>query len=142
MTMWIKGVAAALVLAGSAFLASEPAQARVSFGIHIGPGGYPGPYYRGGYDPACDPYSRWYNPYRCDDDWYYDDYYNGGIFIDGIWFDSGHWRHRHRHGTAAASRARCCALGPRFLRKPRARRRSRTPRRKSLPRAAHLPALH
>jgi hypothetical protein len=96
MTKWMKGVAAALVLAGSAFLASEPAQARVGFGIYIGPGG-PDHYYRGGYDPVCDPFSRWYNPYRCDARLYDDPYFDGLIFIDGFWHD-GYWRHRHHHG--------------------------------------------
>ena len=95
MTMWIKGAIAALALAGSAFVATEPAQARVSIGIGIGGPGY-GPGY--GYDPACDRYSRWYNPYRCDARYYDDDdYYDGPIFIDGLWYD-GHWRSRwHNH---------------------------------------------
>ena len=98
MTMWFKSAVAALALAGSAFVATEPAQARVHVGVVIGGPGY----YRGGYDPACDRYSRWYNPYRCesryDDDYYDDGYYDGPIFIDGIFFDGGHWRHRHHRG--------------------------------------------
>ena len=96
MTMWIKGAVAALALAGSALVASEPAQARVSVGIGIG---IPGPYYgeyRSGYDPACDPYSRWYNPYRCDAGYYDDGYYDGPIFVDGVWWD-GRWRSRWNH---------------------------------------------
>jgi hypothetical protein len=89
MTMWIKGAIAALALAGSAFVAAEPAQARVSIGIGIGGPGY-------GYDPACDRYSRWYNPYRCDAEYYDDDFYDGPIFIDGFWYD-GRWRSRWHH---------------------------------------------
>jgi len=65
-----------------------PADARVSIGF--GFGGY-GPYYGYGgypgyYDGYCDPRSRWYDPYRCDD---YDDYdyYDGPVFIDGFWFN-------------------------------------------------------
>jgi hypothetical protein len=97
MSMWIKGAIAALALAGSAFVATEPAQARVSIGIGIGvPGPYYGPY-RSGYDPACDRYSRWYNPYRCDAEYYDDGYYDGPIFVDGFWYD-GRWRSRwHNH---------------------------------------------
>jgi len=100
MTYWIKGLVGALVLAGSTFAVSEPAQARVSVGIGVGGPGYYGPGYGRGYDPYCDRYSRWYDPYRCDaayDDAYDDDYYDGPIFIDGIWFEGRH-RHRFHHG--------------------------------------------
>jgi hypothetical protein len=55
----------------AAVATSAPAQARVSIGIGLGYpgyyGGYPG--YYGYYGPSaralCDPYSRWYDPYRC-----------------------------------------------------------------------------
>jgi hypothetical protein len=100
MSNWITGVMGALVVAGSSLVAAEPAQARVSVGIGIGiPGPYYGPGYgyAPGYDRACDRYSRWYDPYRCDAEYYDDGYYDGPVFIDGIWFD-GRFRHRHHHG--------------------------------------------
>ncbi len=70
-----------LALAGAAFATAAPAEAHVSIGIGIGPGYYGG--YGPGYGAVCDPYSRWYDPYRCND---YDDdydYYDGPVFIDG-----------------------------------------------------------
>ncbi|MEJ1970450.1 MAG: hypothetical protein WDN03_17755 [Rhizomicrobium sp.] len=83
------------MLAGAAVATAAPAAAHVSVGI--GFGGY-GPGYYGGYGPGpvCDPYSRWYDPYRCDD---YDDdgYYNGPVFIDGIWLNGG-FRSRYYGG--------------------------------------------
>ena len=102
MSYWMKGLVAALLLGGSTLVASEPAQARVSVGIGIGipgPGYYgPGYGYGRGYgrgDVYCDRYSRWYDPYRCDAEYYGDDdYYDGPVFIDGFWFD-GRYRHRH-----------------------------------------------
>jgi hypothetical protein len=68
----------ALVLAGAATVAaSAPAEARVSVGIGFGPG------YGGYYAPpsySCDPYSRFYDPYRCG---YYDSYYAPGYYYGG-----------------------------------------------------------
>jgi hypothetical protein len=86
MTKFALGACAIL----AAFAASAPAQARVSIGIGLGyPGdyGYPGYYYGPPARAVCDPYSRWYNPYRCRAYYYadYDDNYYGPVFIDGIW---------------------------------------------------------
>ena len=65
----------------------------MSIGIGFGFPGYygPPPYYA-----YCDPRSRWFDPYRCDD---YDgyDYYDGPVFVDGFWFD-GPFRSRYWHG--------------------------------------------
>lgn len=87
----------------AAVATTAPAEARVSIGIGLGyPGyyGYAGPGYYGypGYYPGyyygpparavCDPYSRWYDPYRCRYSYAgygYDDYYYGPVFIDGVW---------------------------------------------------------
>ena len=82
MKLLAKAALGALMLAGATAMTAAPAQARVTVGLEFGGGGYRLPAY-------CDPYSRWYDPYRCDDtdDGY--DYYNGPVFIDGIWLDSG-----------------------------------------------------
>jgi hypothetical protein len=102
-----KAVLGALMLTGAAIGTAAPAAAHVSVGIGIGvPGpGYYGPgygpgYYGGGGGGAyCDPYSRWYDPYRCND---YDDdygYYNGPVFLDGVWLNGGfrsRWYGGHR----------------------------------------------
>ncbi|HXC54576.1 MAG TPA: hypothetical protein VNU97_04730 [Rhizomicrobium sp.] len=83
----IKAALGALMFGGAMTVAAAPADAHVSIGIGIGGGGgYYGP-------PAyayCDRYSRWYDPYRCDeyDDAY--DYYNGPVFVDGIWLNGGY----------------------------------------------------
>ena len=79
-----KAALGALMLAGAATITAAPAQARVSVGVAIGGGYYDSGYY--GRPAYCDPYSRWYDPYRCDDR--YDDnydYYDGPVFIDGLW---------------------------------------------------------
>jgi uncharacterized membrane protein YgcG len=54
----------AAVLAGAAAMAATPADARVSVGFGIG---VPAPVYYGApyYNYTCDPYSRFYDPYRC-----------------------------------------------------------------------------
>ena len=101
MKLFTKAALGALLLAGATALSAAPAEARVSIGIGIGGPGYYGPgYYGPGYGPPayCDPYSRWYDPYRCDD---YDDYgyYNGPVFIDGLWLNGGfrsRWYGGHR----------------------------------------------
>ncbi|MBL6938027.1 MAG: hypothetical protein ISS15_15925 [Alphaproteobacteria bacterium] len=95
------------MLAGATALTTTAADARVTVGFSFGgPGYYYGPgyygpaYYGGYYGNVCDPYSRWYDPYRCDaygDD--YSDYYNGPVFIDGIWLNGGYrsrWYGGHR----------------------------------------------
>src|SRR6185369_16882960 len=91
MSYLIKGVVAAAMLAGGLFAVSEPAQARIGVSVGIGV-----PVYGPRYNPYCDRYSRWFDPYRCDAA-YYDDDYDGPVFIDGFWFD-GHHRHRRHHG--------------------------------------------
>src|SRR5258706_15026553 len=100
MKLLAKTALGALMLAGATALSAAPADARVSIGF--GFGGYGPSYgYRYGYGypgyyAYCDPRSRWYDPYRCDD---YDDYdyYDGPVFIDGFWFDGG-FRSRFFHG--------------------------------------------
>jgi hypothetical protein len=100
MKTFTKAAFGALMLAGAAIGTAAPAAAHVSVGIGIGvpgPGYGPGYYGRDYGGPAyCDPYSRWYDPYRCDD---YDDdgYYNGPVFIDGIWLNGG-FRSRYYGG--------------------------------------------
>lgn len=93
-----KAALGALLLAGAATLSAAPAQARVTVGVEFGGGGY----YHG--RPAfCDPYSRYFDRYRCDR--YYDDYdayddydyYNGPVFIDGIWLNDS-FRSRYYGG--------------------------------------------
>ena len=61
-----------------------------------------GGYYGGGYGTNCNPRSRWYNPYRCGDQYegygagYYDEpYYGGGYFAPSIYlggFGGGYGR--------------------------------------------------
>ena len=116
----------ALALAGAAFATAAPADAHVSIGIGFGPGYYG---YGPGYGSVCDPDSRWYDPYRCDD---YDDYdyYDGPVFIDGIWLNGGfrsRWYGGHRefyyhggwhggsgwHGDAFRAAATPTGAGPR-----------------------------
>ena len=82
-----KALLGAAMLAGAATATAAPADARVVVGFGIG-GGYPAYAY-------CDRYSRWYDPYRCDDY----DYYSGPVFIDGIWLNGGYrsrWYGGHR----------------------------------------------
>jgi hypothetical protein len=62
----------ALVVVGATLAATGAADARVSIGIGLGgPGyyGYSAPSYYGygapAYSYSCDPYSRWYDSYRC-----------------------------------------------------------------------------
>ena len=88
-----KAALGALMLAGAATVTAAPAEARVSFGVEIGGGGY-----YGGRSAVCDRYSRYYDPYRCDA--YYDDgdYYNGPVFIDGIWLNDS-FRSRYYGGN-------------------------------------------
>jgi hypothetical protein len=69
MRKFAKTAIAALLLTGAATaLTTAPAQARVSIGIGIGPAYGPGYYGPAYYGPPryCDPYSRFYDPYRCD----------------------------------------------------------------------------
>ncbi|HUO98421.1 MAG TPA: hypothetical protein VMU01_07115, partial [Rhizomicrobium sp.] len=77
MKLVAKSILGALMLAGSAAAFTAPADAAWSFGVGVGPGYYGPPGYANAY---CDPYSRWYDPYYCDDY----DYYDGPpLFIDG-----------------------------------------------------------
>ncbi len=100
-----KAALGALMLAGATAISTAPAAARVTVGIGIGGGGYyDRGYYDGGRPAVCDRYSRWYDPYRCDEyrDSYYDDnydYYNGPVFIDGLWLNDSfrsRWYGGHR----------------------------------------------
>jgi hypothetical protein len=94
---------AASVLAGAAVATTTAADARVFVGVGVGPGYYGGPAYYPRY--SCDPYSRWYDPYRCRR-YYYDDYYDYGPdyygpayygpaigFGFGFGGGHGHWGH-------------------------------------------------
>ena len=89
----------AMLLAGTAFAVTTPAAARVSIGIGVGVG--PGYGYYGPPRAAaiCNPYSRYYDPYECDD--YYSDYYDyydgPPIFFDGAWY-SGRLQSRYYGG--------------------------------------------
>ena len=80
-----KTVLGTLMLAGAAMAVTVPASAGWSVGIGVGPGYYgpPGPAYYG--RGVCDPYSRYYDPYYCDD-YDYDYYYGPPMFIDGFWY--------------------------------------------------------
>lgn len=87
----------ALMLAGTAAVAA-PASAQVHFGIGIAPRYY-GPPPRA----ACDPYSRWYDPYRCDPYYYgyrpsYGYSYGPaiGFGFGGTWGGHRHFHHHHR----------------------------------------------
>lgn len=88
-----KATLGALMLAGTAFAVSAPASAGFSIGIGVGPGYY-GPAYYG--RSVCDPRSRYFNPYYCDD---YDYYYGPPLFIGGYWYDRplrSRWYGGHR----------------------------------------------
>ena len=92
MRMITKLGAAALMLGGSAVLATTPASAGVSVGIGIGG---PGPAWYGdyNYDAPC----SWYEdndlpaPYRCYG--YFSGIWGPGIYVDGdfIFRDRAHW---------------------------------------------------
>jgi hypothetical protein len=49
------------MLGGAAMMAATPASAAVGFSVGVGSGYYPAPRYY----TRCDPYSRYYDPYRC-----------------------------------------------------------------------------
>jgi hypothetical protein len=98
----------ALLLAGTAVAFAAPASAGVSFGIGFGPSYYgppPAAYY------YCDPRSRYYDPYYCDD---YDYYYGSPLWIDGYWYNgpirsrwySGHRQFWVRNGWHSSDRYR------------------------------------
>ena len=95
MKLLAKAALSALMLAGAATLTAAPAEARVSVGLEFGGGGY------GGRPAFCNPYSRYFDRYRCDA--YYNDYnddydyYNGPVFIDGIWLNDS-FRSRYYGG--------------------------------------------
>lgn len=80
----------ALMMAGTTAAMTAPAEARVVVGIGIGgPGYYPSRF--------CDPYSYYYDPYRCREDRYYSDFYYDPIFFGGAWY-RGPFRYRYYHG--------------------------------------------
>lgn len=83
----------AAMLAATAALAS-PASAQVHFGIGVGPGYY-GPPPRA----VCDPYSRWYDPYRCNGYYGYEPYYGYSYGpVIGFGFGGRFGGHEHFHG--------------------------------------------
>jgi hypothetical protein len=101
----------ALVIAGATLAATAGADARVSVGIGLG--GYgPGYYGPPAYSYSCDPYSRWYDPYRCGyaPSYYGSSYYGyggpslviggrfGGGFHGGGGFHDGGGFHGGGHG--------------------------------------------
>jgi hypothetical protein len=97
MKKFAKVALGAVMLAGAAAAVSSPAEARVVVGIG---GGYGPAYYGPGY--SCNPYSRWYDPYRCGyyapryARPYYGGYYAGPSIVFG--FGGGGWRGGHGHG--------------------------------------------
>ena len=93
MKIFAKAALGALMLSGAMALPVSPAAAHVSIGIGLGGYGYyPPPYYA-----YCDPHSRWFDPYRCDDYGPGYDSYSGPVFIDGFWFN-GPFRSRFFDG--------------------------------------------
>ena len=102
MKKFAKVALGALIAAGAATaVASTPAEARVVVGLGFGgPAYYPAP----GYYYSCDPYSRWYDPYRCDDyppSYYYGGYYGpgyGGYYGPGVVFGFGGGHGGYRGG--------------------------------------------
>ena len=89
-----KAVFATVMLTGTAVAVTAPAAADFTVGFGVGPGYYgPPPYARGA---VCNPYSRYYNPYACDD---YEDYYGPPLYIGGYWYDRplrSRWYGGHR----------------------------------------------
>lgn len=80
-------VFSAALIASAVTVFAVPSSAQVSVGIGIG---VPGPYGAPFYGPNC-AYPG-YNPY-CDYG-----YYDGPVFIDGVWIGGGHWPHRYWGG--------------------------------------------
>lgn len=96
MKKFAKVALGALLMAGAATaVASSPAEARVVVGLGFGgPAYYPAP----GYYYSCNPYSRFYDPYRCD--YYPPSYYYGGYYGPSVVFGfggghGGYWRGDH-----------------------------------------------
>jgi hypothetical protein len=81
----------AVMMAGAA-VAATPASAAVSVGIGIGGPAYYGGYYAPRY--SCDPYSYYYNPYRCG---YGPAYYGPAYYGPSISFGFGGY-HGYRGG--------------------------------------------
>ena len=81
MKILAKAAFGALILTGAVAASVAPANAHVSIGI-----GVPGPYGSPFYGPPCA--YQGYSPY-CDYG-----YYDGPVFIDGIWLPRGHYSHR------------------------------------------------
>lgn len=91
-----KTVIGTLMLTGAAVAVAQPASAGFSVGVGFGPGywGAPPPAYAG--RSVCNPYSRFYNPYYCDD---YEFYYGPPLYIGGYWYDRplrSRWYGGHR----------------------------------------------
>jgi len=77
-----KTVFGSVMLVGSAVAFAAPALADFSIGVGYGRDNYRPA--RGYYGAAvCDPYSRYYNPYACDDEYYV----GPPLYIDGDWYD-------------------------------------------------------
>jgi hypothetical protein len=95
MKKFAKVALGALLMAGAATaVASSPAEARVVVGLGFGgPAYYPAP----GYYYSCNPYSRFYDPYRCD--YYPPSYYYGGYYGPSVVFGFGDgWYGGYRGG--------------------------------------------
>jgi hypothetical protein len=71
-----------LALAGAlVFVGTPQADARVRFGVYVGPGYYP--------------YAYTYPAYAYPYDYGYP-YYYGGYWVGGHYYHGGHWHGRHR----------------------------------------------
>lgn len=92
MNKFAKITLGALVVAGASLAATGAADARVSVGIGIGAPGYYGP---PAYSYSCDPYSRWYDPYRCG---YYAPGYYGPAYYGPSFYVGGHFGGGHGGG--------------------------------------------
>lgn len=103
MKKFAKVALGALLMAGAATaVASSPAEAGVVVGLGFGgPAYYPPPGYY-----TCNPYSRWYDPYRCGysypPSYYYGGYYGPSFALGfgGGWYgdDDDGWRGRGFRG--------------------------------------------
>ena len=78
----------AVLVMGAALVAAAPGSAAVRIGIGIGvPGYYGAPYY----NYSCDPYSRFYDPYRCGYGYYgYPAYYGPSFYFGGGYYRGGY----------------------------------------------------
>ncbi len=84
-----KTILGTVMLAGAAIAVAAPASAGFAVGVGVGYG----PGYYGA--AVCNPYSRYYNPYACDDEYYV----GPPLYIDGFWYDRpmrSRWYGGHR----------------------------------------------